>query len=324
MNEEVRRFCRGCLKCQESKSGNVNVTPPMGSQKPVEYPWQFVTLDYVGPLPPSGKSRHTCLLVATDVFSKFVLVQPFREAKAGSLVEFVENMIFRLFGVPEILLTDNGSQFVSKQFKQLLENYNVSHWLTPAYHPQVNNTERVNRVITTAIRATLKGEHKHWADNLQEIADAIRNAVHDSTKHSPYFVVFGRDKVSDGSEYARIRDNQMALGEDDTTISNNRQKLFDQIKANLSAAYKKHSKTYNLRSNPSCPTYTVGEKVLKQTFDLSDKGKGFCKKLAPKYEPALVRKVLGTNTYELEDSNGKRMGVYFANRLKKMHPNLSQ
>lgn len=324
MNEEVRRFCRGCLKCLVSKSGNINVTPPMGSQKPVEYPWQFVTLDYVGPLPPSGRGRHTCLLVATDVFSKFILVQPFREAKAHSLVEFVENSIFRLFGVPETVLTDNGSQFVSKQFKELLNKYNVSHWLTPAYHPQVNNTERVNRVITTAIRATLKGEHNHWSDNLQEIAEAIRNSVHDSTKHNPYFVVFGRNKISDGTEYSRIRDNVPSTNITDNTAAEKRQKLFDQIKVNLSTAYAKHAKTYNLRSNPNCPTYAVGEMLLKQTFELSNKGKGFCRKLAPKYEPAVVRKILGTNTYELEDQDGKRLGVYFANRLKKMKTRPSQ
>lgn len=324
MNSDVRKHCRECLKCQTSKAGNTNVTPPMGSQKPVEYPWQFVTLDYVGPLPPSGKNRHTCLLVATDVFSKFVLVQTFREAKASSLVEFVENMIFRLFGVPEVVLTDNGSQFVSKQFRELLEAYHVSHRLTPAYHPQVNNTERVNRVITTAIRATLKKEHKHWADDIQEIANAIRNAVHDSTKYSPYFIVFGRNMVSDGREYGRIRDNYESVSEDGDTTVERRKKLFDDIKANLTTAYQRHAKTYNLRSNASCPTYTIGERVLKQTFDLSDKGKGFCKKLAPKYEPAVVRKRLGTNTYELEDLTGKRLGVYFATNLKKMLPHLCQ
>lgn len=320
MNSEVKRFCRNCMKCQVSKAGNVNVTPPMGSQKPVEYPWQFVTLDYVGPLPPSGKNRSTCLLVATDVFSKFVLVQTFREAKANSLADFVENMIFQLFGVPEVILTDNGSQFISKRFKTLLETYHVNHWLTPSYHPQVNNTERVNRVITTAIRATLKKGHNHWADDVQIIANAIRTAVHDSTKYSPYFVVFGRNQVSDGREYGRIRDHyESKENEVENTVSDRRQKLFTEIRNNLSAAYKRHAKTYNLRSNPSCPSYVVGEKVLKQTFDLSDKGKGFCKKLAPKFEPAVVRKVLGTNTYELEDESGKRIGVYFANRLKKLH-----
>lgn len=325
MNQQIRKICRECLTCQTSKSGNKNVTPPMGSQKPVEYPWQFVTLDFIGPLPVSGKKRSTCLLVATDVFSKFVLVQPFREAKAEPLIEFVENMIFRLFGVPEIILTDNGTQFVSKAFKALLQEYNVNHWLTPAYHPQVNNTERVNRVITTAIRATLKKEHKHWADDIQAIANAIRTAVHDSTKYSPYFVVFGRNQVSDGREYAQMRDFTKADQKDETEIAASRKKLFEEVKANLAAAYRRHERNYNLRSNASCPRYVAGERVLKKTFDLSDKGKGFCKKLAPKFEPCVIRKVLGTHTYELEDNAGKRIGVFYADQLKKLnvssHPN---
>ncbi|KAL9699005.1 hypothetical protein quinque_002446 [Culex quinquefasciatus] len=299
MNEQIRKFCRECLPCQTSKAGNVNVTPPMGSQKPVEYPWQFVTLDYIGPLPASGKNRCSYLLVATDVFSKFVLVQPFREAKAGPLADFVENMIFRLFG-------------------GLLESYHVTHWLTPAYHPQVNNTERVNRVITTAIRATLKKEHKHWADDIQAIAAAIRTAVHNSTKYSPYFIVFGRDQVSDGREYSRIRDTHAPEATKETEVSAQRKKLFEDVKRNLAAAYQRHAKQYNLRSSSNCPKYAVGEKVLKKTFDLSDKGAGFCKKLAPKYEPCVVKKVLGSNTYELETDEGKRIGVYFTDQLKKL------
>lgn len=324
MNEQIRKYCRECYRCQVSKARNSNVTPPLGSQKPVEYPWQFVTLDYIGPLPASGRNRCTCLLVATDVFSKFVLVQPFREATAGPLTEFVENMIFRLFGVPEIILTDNGTQFISRTFKELLQNYHVNHWLTPAYHPQVNNTERVNRVITTTIRATLKKNHKHWADDVQSIANAIRTAVHESTKYTPYFVVFGRNQVSDGREYARIRDNHTSAEQTEDEIKTKRAELYEEVK-NLQNAYKRHEKSYNLRSNVSSPRYVAGEMVLKKTFDLSDKSKSFCKKLAPKYEPCVVKKVLGSHTYELENMVGKRIGVFFADHLKKFQqtPNLN-
>lgn len=319
MGKQVKEFCRLCVKCQTSKAPNLNSTPPMGSQKEfVEHPWQFITLDFVGPLPVSGRGRHTCLLVITDVFSKFVLVQPFREAKASSVIEFLKNMVFLLFGVPEVVLTDNGTQFTSKLFRQLLEEFNVTHWLTPAYHPQVNNTERVNRVITTAIRATLK-QHKNWADNLQEIACAIRNAVHDSTKHTPYFVVFGREMVSDGQEYRRMRDLPVAEEKPDGEEQKRRKKLFADIKNQLAKAYERHKKTYNLRSNANCPTYTAGETVLKRNFELSDKAKGFSAKLAPKYEPAVVRKVVGKHCYELEDQTGKRLGVFYGNHLKKFH-----
>ncbi|XP_053698543.1 uncharacterized protein LOC128745494 [Sabethes cyaneus] len=227
-------------------------------------------------------------------------------------------MIFLLFGVPEIILTDNGTQFTSKGFRELLAEFNVNHWLTPAYHPQVNNTERVNRVITTAIRATIK-QHKDWADDLQTIACAIRSAVHESTKYTPYFVVFGREMISDGQEYTRIREQAETDKSRDEPVRGRRQKLFDEIKDQLAKAYDRHKKQYNLRSNPDCPTYTTGETVLKRNFELSDKAKGFCSKLAPKFELAVVRKILGKHCYELEDQNGKRLGVFYGNHLKKVH-----
>ncbi|XP_053698701.1 uncharacterized protein LOC128745649 [Sabethes cyaneus] len=317
MSSEVKRTCQSCLVCQMSKASNQNSTPPMAEQKKMaQYPWQFLAMDYVGPLPASGKARNTCLLVVTDLFSKFVIVQPFRQATAESLVNFVENSLFLLFGVPEVILSDNGSQFTSALFSNLLTRYHVTHWRTPNYHPQVNDTERVNRVITTAIRACIKNDHREWANNLQQIANAVRNSVHDATHYTPYFVVFGRNMVSDGREYRQLRDapttSKSQIGNDE------KGKLLEDVRKNLKAAYEKHSSYYNLRSNANCPTYSVGEKVLKKNMEQSDKGKGFCAKLAPKYIPAIVRRVVGAHCYDLDNTQGQRLGVYNCKFLKKL------
>lgn len=315
MASDIKKFCKECLACKTSKGINVNPTPPMGSQKKFcDYPWQFITLDYVGPFPPSGKARCTCLLVVTDVFTKFVMVQPFKQATASSLVQFLKQAIFLLFGAPEVILTDNGSQFTSKEFTALLKQHGVKHWLTPSYHPQVNNTERVNKVVTTAIRASLKGNHKQWTDNLQEIACAIRNSVHDSTKYSPYFLTFGRNMISNGTEYERLRNGGVLAN---TTLNDQeRDQLYKQVRKNLEEAYQKQAKYYNLRSNRKAPSYQVGEKVLKKNTTQSDKSKDFCAKLAPKYTEAYVRKALG-DSYELVDEKNNSLGIFHANFLKK-------
>lgn len=230
-------------------------------------------------------------------------------------------MVFQLFGVPEVLLTDNGTQFVSKLFQDLLSRYNVSHWRTPSYHPQINDSERVNRVITTAIRATIKRDHKEWANNIQTIANAIRNSVHEATHYTPYFIMFGRNMISDGREYRQLRDNSAGSGKLDDT---EREKLYKEVRENLKKAFEKHSKYYNLRSNDKCPKYSMGEKVLKRNTELSDKGKGYCAKLAPKYVPAIVKRIVGEHCYELEDEKGKRIGVFNCKYLKKLNQSPSQ
>lgn len=65
----------------------------MGKQKIADMPWQIISVDYVGPFPRS-KQGNTMLLVVTDLFSKFVVIQPMREAKTTTLITFIENMIF--------------------------------------------------------------------------------------------------------------------------------------------------------------------------------------------------------------------------------------
>lgn len=147
--------------------------------------------------------------------------------------------------------------------------------------------------------------------------------MHESTKYTPYFVVFGRNQVSDGREYARIRENYNSDEKTGDEVKTKREELYEEVRKNLQNAYKRHEKSYNLRSNNSCPRYVAGETVLKKTFDLSDKAKGFCRKLAPKFGPCVIRKVLGSHTYEVENMSGKRIGVFFADQLKKFNPTSS-
>lgn len=79
MTVDVKRFCRGCEVCRTSKYPNTARVPPIGRPKVASMPWQMISVDYMGPLPRS-KHGNTVLLVITDHFSKFVIIQPMREA----------------------------------------------------------------------------------------------------------------------------------------------------------------------------------------------------------------------------------------------------
>lgn len=310
MSIEIKRYCRGCDTCKTSKFPNSARVPPMGRPKIADMPWQMVSVDFVGPFPRS-KSGNTTLLVVTDHFSKFVMIQPMKEAKTATLVKFLESMVFLLFGVPEILISDNGPQFKSLLFEALLQKYKVSHWKNANYHPANNPTERVNRVIVAAIRSYLKGgDQKLWDSNLQEVAMAIRTAVHESTEFTPYFINHGRNYVGAGDEYARIREASTELDYDTKALNDEMKLVYEQVRTNLKKAYDKYSRYYNLRSRAANSDFKVGEIVLKKNFFLSNKAKNFNAKLADTYSPAKVVAKRGTNCYELEDLSGNRLGVF--------------
>ena len=317
MYTEIRNFCTGCVICKTSKSDNVNHTPPMGKQKMAVQPWQIIAIDYVGPFPRAKRTGNTCLLVITDIFTKFVIIQPLKDAKTKQLTFFVENMVFLLFGVPEIVVSDNGTQFVSKEFRGLLERYGVVQWLTPVYFPQVNNAERTNRVITSAIRALIKKEQNLWDENVYKIANAINNATHASSGFSPYFVNFGRNQISSGKEYQNLRDTNSDQSLVEQEHANKMHKIYEEVRKNLRIAYDKYSKYYNLRSGKLLE-FQVGQKVLRKNHFLSDKSKAFNAKLAPKFSEAIVKKKVGDVCYLLQDMNGKTLGLYHVSQLKKL------
>lgn len=310
MTIDIKRYCRGCQTCKTSKHPNTPKTPLMGRPKLATMPWQMISVDFTGPFPRS-RSGNTSLLVVTDHFSKFVLIHPMREAKTEPLVKFLESMVFLLFGVPEILISDNGPQFKSMLFGSLLAKYKVTHWKNANYHPANNPTERVNRVIVAAIRSHLKGgNQKCWDDNIYQVAMAIRTAVHESTDFTPYFINYGRNYIGSGQEYGMIRETANDLNYSPKVLNKEMEETYAQVRSNLKKAYDKYSKYYNLRSRAKIPNYQVGDIVLKKNFSLSNKAANFNAKLANTYIPAKIIEKHGTHCFELEDLEGNKLGVF--------------
>lgn len=62
-------------------------------------------------------------IVCIDVFSRYV----FARATAENVCEFLEKDVLYHFHAPEVLISDNGKQFVSKTFQELLKKYQIEH-----------------------------------------------------------------------------------------------------------------------------------------------------------------------------------------------------
>lgn len=318
MANDVKRFVFSCAVCKESKTPNINVQPICGKPKVCSRPWEMISMDFLGPYPRSRKGN-VWLLVICDFFSKFVVVQCMRTATAPGVCTVLKNLIFNLFGVPSICITDNAKVFLSHSFQKTLKEHGVIHWNLAVYHPAPNPSERVNRVLVTAIRCALnkQSDHRDWDDSVQEIARAIRTSVHESTGFTPYFVNFGRNMVSSGTEYDHLR----ALSNYETTDfdadTERTKKLYEVVRENIHRAYQRYSRSYNLRSNTT-HTFQKGDWVYKKNVHLSNKSKNFVGKFGQKYTRAKVRDVIGTNTYILENEEGNRIsGTFHGSFLKK-------
>jgi transposase InsO family protein len=317
MSSQVKKYCNRCDVCQASKTRTVANKPHMGQPKRAEFPWQFVSVDFLGPLIRS-KTGKLHLLVVTDWFSKYVILQPMRAAEAKSLVKFMEEQVFLVFGVPEVLVSDNGSQFTSKHFASLLEKYQVHHFKGAAYHPQSNPAERINKVINASLRCYVGDDHRTWDEAIGKIAHAINGSKHASTKFTPNFINFGRELVVSGEDFKKQRELGTQIYDDDYLEGRRRElfgELFTRVKKNIDKAFINYSHYYNLRKRPL--KYDVGDVVWMENHHQSSAADKFSAKLAPKYRKCRIVKKKGTNVYVLEDMDGKRLGAYDISMLKR-------
>jgi hypothetical protein len=129
---EIVRTCEGCQLYARMSNLPVHVLQTI----PVTWPFAVWGLDIVGPLRkvPGG---YTHLLVAIDKFSKWVEVRPITNLRAEQAVTFFTDIVYR-FGVPNTIITDNGSQFTGRKFLEFCDKFQIHVDWAAVVHPQTN------------------------------------------------------------------------------------------------------------------------------------------------------------------------------------------
>ncbi|XP_065368079.1 uncharacterized protein LOC135960632 [Calliphora vicina] len=311
---DVRNFVRSCELCKTTKHPNFVLKPEMGKQTITIRPFQRLYIDLLGPYPRSKKGN-IGILIVLDHLSKFQWLQPLKKFTSSSIKDFLETQIFHVYGIPETIVSDNGSQFRANDLNAYFTSLGIKHIYTAVYSPQSNASERVNRSIIAAIRAFLKHEHTKWDENLSAINCALRNGYHQSINMSPYHVVFGFNMITHGSAYALLN-NLKTLNEPTASLSrdDHLQLIRKDIQKYLNQAYKQNQRTYNLRTRPE--KFHIGQEVLRRNFVQSNMEKRFNAKFAPLFVKATVKEKLGNHYYVLTDSDGKIVGTYHAKDIR--------
>lgn len=316
MAGDVRNFIAECELCKCSKSPNITSRPPIKGRFQSERIFQRLYIDFCGPYPRS-RSGNAYVFVVLDHLSKFIFFKPMRNATAEEVTKYLETDVFHVFGVPEVIHSDNGRQFTSECFAKFLQGYGVKHVRTAPYAPQANASERVNRSLLAIIRTYLNGEdQRNWDQYVSEAGFALRSAIHEAIDMEPYKAVFGQTMIQHGSAYDILR-RVGSLGETHTEILSAPDRLAlirDKLVKSLEEAYRKGQRAYNTRSRPI--EYREGQIVYRRNFKLSNAVDGYNAKLASKYLKSVVLAAKGNSLYEIGDIRGRSVGIYHAKDLR--------
>src|SRR3954464_2500480 len=114
------------------------------------------------------------------------------EADAQTVTKFIYSDIICRHGVPKELTSDRGTEFLNELVTEMTHTYHIKNIRTTAYHPQGNGlTERTNQMVKNILSKLTKNQSA-WDHYLDSALFAIRTICQDSTKFSPFELVYGR------------------------------------------------------------------------------------------------------------------------------------
>ncbi|XP_041565903.1 LOW QUALITY PROTEIN: uncharacterized protein LOC121467710, partial [Drosophila elegans] len=241
MHRDIRKHVRNCESCLRYKPSQLQAAGKMLTQIPEE-PWATVCADFVGPLPRS-KHGNSMLLVLVDRFSKWTEIVPMRRATTETLEKAIRERIVSRYGVPKVLITDNGVQFTSRAFKRFLTELGVRHQFTAPYTPLENPTERANRTVKTMIAQFAGRDQRTWDEKWPELQLAVNTSVAESTGYSPAFVTQGREPRLPS---ALFDEETTGTGRETQTPSENAKKIneiFELVRRNMEKAAQDQART---------------------------------------------------------------------------------
>ena len=187
MNRDVFHHVKYCTHCQKNK--RVIIAPRKFMKLPVTSRFRTIHIDLVGPLKQSA-TKKKYILTIMDRFSRWPEGIPLANIKAETVARrFYTEWICR-YGVPDYIISDQGSQFESAVFQEMLKTLDIKRRRTTAYHPQANGMiERVHGVIKNTLRC-FTDRFSDWEKALPTVLFAIRTAVN-NLGISPSLIMYG-------------------------------------------------------------------------------------------------------------------------------------
>jgi ribonuclease HI/transposase InsO family protein len=194
---DATRIVRTCEGCQfYAKQTHL---PAQALQTiPITWPFAVWGLHLVGPLQ-KAPGGYTHLLVAIDKFSKWVEVRPLNSIRSEQAVAFFTNIIHR-FGVPNSIITDNGTQFTGKKFLDFCEDHHIRVDWAAVAHPMSNGqVERANGMILQGLKPRIYNNlnkfGKRWMKELPSVVWSLRATPSRATGFTPFFLVYGVEAI---------------------------------------------------------------------------------------------------------------------------------
>ena len=193
MSQALLKAIANCGRCiQYEAKGQLPPMQPIICTEPME----LVHIDYIGMevmVATDKKPVVKNVLVVIDHFTRYVQVFVTKNHTARTTARVLYNNYFSVFGFPQCLMLDQGTEFCGKVIAAMCSLLGVEKIRTTPYHPQTNGSaERVHQTLQHMIGKLDLEKRKKWLAHIGSIIIAYNSTRSLVTGYSPYYLMFGR------------------------------------------------------------------------------------------------------------------------------------
>ncbi|KAK3007175.1 hypothetical protein RJ639_016567 [Escallonia herrerae] len=186
MHRDALDYTRKCDACQRfSPIPRQSPSPLSSLSSPI--PFTMWGMDIMGPFPPATAQRRF-IIVAIDYFTKWVEVEALATISEKKCEDFFWRAVVCHFGIPRVLVTDNGKQFDNPTSRTFCANLTIEQLFTSVAHhkPMGRRKLRIKK---------LDGAKGLWVDELPKILWAYNTTTRTFTGETPFNLSFGTEAL---------------------------------------------------------------------------------------------------------------------------------
>ena len=192
LQADVSRFCRSCDICQRTVHKGRIPKATLTKVPIIQTPFTRVAIDLIGPMFPSTDRGHRYILTLVDYATRYPEATPLKNIETETVAEALVTMFSRI-GVPQEILSDQGTQFLSGVMKEVSRLLSIRQLITTPYHPQCNGlVERFNGTLKEMLKRMCAEKPRDWDRYVAPLLFAYREVPQESLAFSPFELLYGR------------------------------------------------------------------------------------------------------------------------------------
>ncbi|UYV66076.1 K02A2.6-like, partial [Cordylochernes scorpioides] len=283
---DIKNYLRSCKSCQLVKVRHEPTLGEMITPTSNIQPLQMIGCDTIVLGTAAANTKHKFIQVFVDHATRYLWAYPTITNTAQAVTQCLDKIIKSVNSINTIL-TDNGKNFILKEFNKFLSLQGIKHTYTSPYHPQCNGIcEKLNDTIMTKLRiAVLEKPRCKWSTLLPQVVKNYNSTPHDVTGFSPLFLMYGIGNVPEFADQTPI------------TIEEARKKASlrtEQIRSKWKIKHDSHHPKY---------VFKEGDLVIRKIAFNDPR----LIKTSPKYEgPFVIQKKISDVTYDISLKDQKQ------------------